>query len=466
MTELLSRAEECFGIKAEPGDIQKLRAYIWSTYGGETPEIIDKVFSSGEAASFLTVNETYFFREPAHFLFLRELLPSFEKSGIQICCAAVSCGCEAYSVAMLIEDYNKEAGSPLSYHIDAFDIDPKMIETACRGIYGPRTLREDGNGFHFMSKPYVQHAGDEYHIDTSLKKNIRFFVHNIMEPISPKKYDLIFFRNAFIYFSQKNRPQLLSNLCAVLKEGGILLLGVSETSGVCHEDLSGKNHNNIFYFQKSTITANPAHVPETSAPASEKSAPEKPAASQPPQCAKLHFDALKIEDILSHEENAAKTAANVRHILSENPSASAASAPEALSGSELAASLLYLLKQGDFLGAGGIAGYMEQLDDSPVCSFLRGEYYFLQDLFSKAEFYYKIALSSNEAFWPAAYRIVSLPAADILKKSRAEKALKSIQKGRDLHYEVFIGGFSPNYYEGVLAKKFNLELCHANCKSS
>jgi chemotaxis methyl-accepting protein methylase len=64
-------------------------------------------------------------------------------------------------------------------------------------------------------------------------------------------YDMIFFRNAFIDFSLQNRERVLGNLSAVLKEGGILFLGVSETPGVKHPSLDEKNQNDVFYFQKS-----------------------------------------------------------------------------------------------------------------------------------------------------------------------------------------------------------------------
>jgi chemotaxis protein methyltransferase CheR len=255
MTGSLSReAEERFGIKTDPDDIEKLRAYLWNTYGAENREIIDKVFSSGEAAGFLTVNETYFFREPAHFSLLWDLLPSFEKTGINICCAAVSTGCEAYSAAMMLESYNKMFGTPLSYHIDAFDINHRVIETCCRGVYGTRALREDGSVFRYMADPFLEKTETEYRVAPSLKKNICFFVHNLMDEIPEKEYDLIFFRNAFIYFSQKNRGRILLNLSKVLKEGGILLLGVSETAGArpaCSEaGLSQENLKDVFYFKK------------------------------------------------------------------------------------------------------------------------------------------------------------------------------------------------------------------------
>ena len=130
MTDIICKtAEEIFGIRADPCDAEKLRVYIYDTYGGVNQENIKKVFKSGEAAGFLTVNETYFFREPAHFEFLSEKLPAFEETGVSICSAATSTGCEAYSIAMLLEAYNRGRAKPLSYHIDAFD---KIGRASCR----------------------------------------------------------------------------------------------------------------------------------------------------------------------------------------------------------------------------------------------------------------------------------------------------------------------------------------------
>jgi len=260
MTDNLGKkAEEMFGIKADPGDIEKLRAYIRDTYGGEDQNIIDKVFSSGEVMNFLTVNETYFFREPAHFSLLWDILPSYEKTGIHICCAAVATGCEAYSVAMMIEAFNKISERPLSYHIDAFDINPRVIETACRGVYSARALRDDGSCFRHMTEPYLKKNEYEYVIEEPLKKNIRFFVHNLMDELSADTYDLVFFRNAFIYFLPRSRGRVIANLSNILREDGILLLGVSETAGAhnaCFEaGFDEKCRKDVFYFQKKSPSA-------------------------------------------------------------------------------------------------------------------------------------------------------------------------------------------------------------------
>ena len=259
MTDSISRAaEEYFGIKADPDDAQKFRAHLVKKHGILNQEIINKVFLSGEAAAFLTVSETYFFREPAHFSLLLELLPTLRstlrsKGTLRICSAATSSGCEAYSIAMLIEAYNKTSNSPLSYHIDAFDINPRVIDIADKGLFGARAMREDGSCFHYLTHPFIKKVPASYQTayqtDASLKKNIRFFVHNLMNEL-PSFYDIIFFRNSFIYFAPQKREKVLSNLCAALEEGGFLFLGVSETAGVQHPRLAGKNRNDVFYFQK------------------------------------------------------------------------------------------------------------------------------------------------------------------------------------------------------------------------
>ena len=458
MTNFLSRAaEERFGIKADPDDIKKLQEYLGKTYGKEDAGILNNAFSSGEAAGFLTVNETYFFREPAHFAMLLDLLPSFEKTEIEICSAAVAAGCEAYSIAMLIESYNKGAARPIAYHIDAFDIDPNVIETACRGIYSTRTLREDGNCFRYMTEPYLEKQEDSYHVKDDLKKNINFFVHNLMDALPPKEYDIVFFRNAFIYFTSRYRSRVLSNLSAVLKAGGILFLGVSETAGVHHDGLEEKNRNEVFYFQKSVTGREPhelsfpapdfvrsAEYPEADYPVEEY---QKTVMPRKQRQKELCFDISSVSDILSCEEKAAELTERIQLTLQDN------SLSCGLDGNELVVSVLHLLKQGDFLKAGSVLEYLETLDDSSMTAFLRGEYFFYQDLFTEAELYYRISLIKNDVFWPAGYRLSSLSSAGALKKYRVEKALEGLRRGRDLQYEVLIGGFSPDYYASVLLKQ-------------
>jgi chemotaxis protein methyltransferase CheR len=253
MTDLIIKmAEEIFGINVHPSDVERLRVHITEKYGEVNLQDIKKIFNSGEAAGFLTVNETYFFREPLHFDFLASLLPAFEDSSVLICSAATSTGCEAYSIAMFLEWYNRGRAKPLRYHIDAFDIDQEALNKAIKGVYGERCLREDGNKFRHIAERWLSRCERGYQVDGALRGNIRFFTHNLMEAFSPQAYHLVFFRNAFIYFSPRARPIVLSNLSGALKKDGILILGVSETAQTRHETLENKSKGDVFYFQKAT----------------------------------------------------------------------------------------------------------------------------------------------------------------------------------------------------------------------
>jgi chemotaxis protein methyltransferase CheR len=72
-----------------------------------------------------------------------------------------------------------------------------------------------------------------------------------------------------------------------------------------------------------------------------------------------------------------------------------------------------------------------------------------------AEYYYKKAGQQDTAFWPAFYRLTSLaaPGNRVRYVYKINQALASINQGKDRGYEVFIGGFSPDYYQRALEKQ-------------
>src|SRR5271157_4730811 len=84
----------------------------------------------------LTTNHTSFFREPAHFDFLRTaFLPEWkERRSIDIWSAGCSTGEEPYSIGMcLLEELG--AAAPGKVRILATDISTRVLATAERGIY-------------------------------------------------------------------------------------------------------------------------------------------------------------------------------------------------------------------------------------------------------------------------------------------------------------------------------------------
>ena len=95
----------------------------------------------------LTVNETYFMREPRYYtLLVDRLVPAFmekrlaEGKKIRIFSAGCSTGEEPYSVLIaLAEKYGMGALEMVS--ITACDIHPGAIKTAQKGVYGAHSFR-------------------------------------------------------------------------------------------------------------------------------------------------------------------------------------------------------------------------------------------------------------------------------------------------------------------------------------
>ncbi|MDR0526115.1 MAG: hypothetical protein LBG90_09645 [Spirochaetaceae bacterium] len=436
---LAAEAEKRLGIRAEAGALEKLRLWMRERFGGETSDALEKAFLSGDVQALLTVNETYFFREEAHFWFLRELLPS-AGGVLRMCSGASASGCEAYSIAMLIEDYNKTHPA-ISYSIDAFDVNPRVIEIAKAGEYGLNAFRDDGGCFRHMAEPYLSRLPEgSYRVNASLKKNIRFFPHNVLDSLGWEKYDVVFFRNAFIYFTPQSKAQALSNIADALADRGRLITGVSETAGIQHPSFIQRSQGDVFYFEKKN--------------GNEESEKTEPVITDPPiflkKTEKQSEKKKNVEKIdifsvgFTDDEAAAGITDRVQRILA------AGLEQGKLNGTDLAVSAVYLLNRGDFSDVSAVLDSLEKVDVSSYSAFLRGEYFFFQDRFTEAAFYYKIAFGKNDKFWPAAYRLSSLAPAEAVRRYRAEQTLAGIGKAKNAGYEVFIGGFSPDYYAGAL----------------
>ena len=109
----------------------------------------------------LTVGETYFFREPAQFQFLRrEVLPDLRLrhgpgAAVRAWSAACASGEEAYSLAILLVE---EGAGPHS-HLLATDISRAALAKARRAVYGAWSLRGEGAA---AAAPYLKPDGGRF----------------------------------------------------------------------------------------------------------------------------------------------------------------------------------------------------------------------------------------------------------------------------------------------------------------
>ena len=188
-----------------------------------------------ELSHAVTNNETYFFRETYQFqaLFedaLRSLIDGASRPGVlRFLCAGCSSGEEPYTLNIYAQQHRIElAGTEV--RVDAMDIDPRRLEIARAGIYGPNSLRSAGED---QIRRYFSRSGsDRYELGEIFRQGVQFYGGNILEPNdypATGPFDALFCRNVLIYFSEEAIHRAITNFARALRPGGLLFLGHSES---------------------------------------------------------------------------------------------------------------------------------------------------------------------------------------------------------------------------------------------
>jgi chemotaxis protein methyltransferase CheR len=243
-------------------------------------EYVQKVQDSSEEIRELincvTTNKTSFFRERHHFEFLANtVVPQIQSASrpvdprtIRVWSAACSTGEEPYSIAIaLLETLQGPQSakaavhprpvptriglpgfsqSPGSWKIEvvASDIDTKVLETAVGAVYPEDSLATVDTP---LQRKYFLRGKDDMHgyvkVKPDVARLIQFKRINLMDARWPldNLFDVIFFRNALIYFNQETQEVFLRKMTRYLKPGGYLFLGNSEHIPWLHDILAPLN---------------------------------------------------------------------------------------------------------------------------------------------------------------------------------------------------------------------------------
>jgi chemotaxis protein methyltransferase CheR len=189
----------------------------------------------------LTVDETYFFREPRHFDFVREVIVPevLERRGPQHAVRAWSAGCatgeEAYSLAILLDD----ARLPTSPYILATDISRPSLQAARGAIYGNWSFRGVPAAtiercFHRL--PGVSHGrhSNRYALAARFRNRVAFgYLNFALDPYPALDtgtwgMDVIFCRNVLIYLDQRTIALVAERLRRCLAAGGWIITASSD----------------------------------------------------------------------------------------------------------------------------------------------------------------------------------------------------------------------------------------------
>lgn len=197
-------------------------------------EYVDKVIKAGDESELvrvvdrLTTNETYFFREPAHFEFLADMVarrrPGQE---FRVWSAASSSGEEAYSIAMLLADKIGLSG----WKIVGTDLSTAMVDAARKALYPMERARNTSPQYlkRFCMKGSGPYEG-QLLVSKELRANVSFEQANLMQPLPDiGKFDVVFLRNVLIYFDADAKLDIVRRVSPLIKPGGYLFTGHSES---------------------------------------------------------------------------------------------------------------------------------------------------------------------------------------------------------------------------------------------
>jgi len=182
----------------------------------------------------LLINVTSFFRDPKVFDLLAEtVVPDMIRhhasdQPIRIWIAGCSTGEETYSLAMIFQEQIAAARRNVKLQVFASDVDPDAVAGAREGLY-PATIAAEVSPerlARFFSKD--EHG---YKILPELRDLVIFTVQDVLTDPPFSRIDMVSCRNLLIYLQPDAQAKVIASFHFALREGGILLLGSSETAG-------------------------------------------------------------------------------------------------------------------------------------------------------------------------------------------------------------------------------------------
>jgi len=205
----------------------QLESYLHELEGN--PEERLKLFKS------IFIGVTSFFRDAEAFSLLKDKVLSGifanrnEDEAVRVWVAGCSTGEEAYSIAIMLDEYLEHTGFRCGVKIFATDIDQSAVETARKGKFTLRALKDMPaelvtRHFHCTSRGCT--------IEPRLRERIVFVHHNLLQDPPFLHMDLVVCRNLLIYLTPALQEKALALLTAAVNPGGYLFLGSAENVDV------------------------------------------------------------------------------------------------------------------------------------------------------------------------------------------------------------------------------------------
>jgi chemotaxis protein methyltransferase CheR len=199
----------------------------------------------------ITTNETLWFRDESPYQTLAEsVFPEFQKAGkrCKIWSAACSTGQEPFSIIMTAYEHCNPLWVKNNLSIFGSDISSNALKLAQNARYNTIAISR-GLPESYKTK-YFEADGPVFNLSSQIKDLVTFKKFNLQNSFSTlESFDIIFLRNVAIYFSHEFKVDLYKKLAGVLKPGGYLFIGASESLMGYSEDFELVEHNRCRYYR-------------------------------------------------------------------------------------------------------------------------------------------------------------------------------------------------------------------------
>lgn len=202
-------------IKARPGS--KLRSEMVAALTSKTSSFFDE----RDTLETLT----------GHFLPM--LADTAGEEPLRIWCAGGAAGHEAYSLAILLEESDVLRERPIE--IVTTDISETASAAARLGRFGHFDVQK-GLSIHRLLSNFRRMPDGDWQVSKTLANRIGVRTHNLLEDAGGLgQFDVILCRNVIRGMAPSARERVLINLARQLNDGGVLVLGKTESAtGVVH----------------------------------------------------------------------------------------------------------------------------------------------------------------------------------------------------------------------------------------
>ncbi len=173
--------------------------------------------------SVLTINLSYFFRNPETFNYLKEsvFIEFSEREHLVFWSAGCAQGEEPYSLALLAA----EMGMLERIKIYGTDIDQKALNRAKEGIYQPVAFQYTPQ---YLLEKYFNKKDNHLQIIDRIRSVVEFYNLDLFSKVPFGDCDLIMCRNVLIYLKKDAQSELLKKFYQLLKPDGYLVIGKVE----------------------------------------------------------------------------------------------------------------------------------------------------------------------------------------------------------------------------------------------